>query len=158
MQQVAVEADRLPGGQPDTCLLIDESGFVKKGKDSAGVARQWCGGLGKLDNCQVGVFAELCHGQRHIPIDGRLSPPKEWIEDRKRCRRVAVWLQDSRPTSDDRARPRLIGPLGPSALLTQKIPADRGDFPQAASLVSSRVLALAAVISAVTAMRPALVR
>jgi SRSO17 transposase len=90
MRQVASEADRLLGGQPDSCLLIDESGFVKKGKDSAGVARQWCGRLGKLENCQVGVFAALCRGERHIPIDGRLYLPKEWVENRQRCRRAGI--------------------------------------------------------------------
>lgn len=90
MQQVAAEADRLLGGQPDTCLLIDESGFIKKGKDSAGVARQWCGRLGKVENCQVGVFAVLCHGERHIPIDGRLYLPKEWSDDRQRCRKAGI--------------------------------------------------------------------
>jgi SRSO17 transposase len=52
MQQVASEADRLLGGHPDTCLLLDESSFVKKGNSSAGVARQWCGRLGKVENCQ----------------------------------------------------------------------------------------------------------
>jgi SRSO17 transposase len=90
MQQVAAEADRLLGGQPDTCLLIDESGFIKKGKDSAGVARQWCGRLGKVENCQVGVFAVLCHGERHIPIDGRLYLPKESSDDRQRCRKAGI--------------------------------------------------------------------
>jgi len=90
MQQVAAEADRLLGGQPDSCLLIDEPGFVKKGKDSAGVARQWCGRLGKLENCQVGVFAALCRGERHIPIDGRLYLPQEWVEDRRRCWQAGI--------------------------------------------------------------------
>jgi SRSO17 transposase len=90
MQQVAAEADRLLGGQPDSCLLIDESGFVKKGKDSAGVARQWCGRLGKLENCQVGVFAALCRGERHIPIDGRLYLPQEWVEDSRRCWQAGI--------------------------------------------------------------------
>jgi SRSO17 transposase len=90
MQQVAAEADRLLGEQCDTCLLIDESSFVKKGKDSVGVARQWCGRLGKVDNCQIGVFAVLCHGERHIPIDARLYLPKEWLDDRRRCRRAGI--------------------------------------------------------------------
>jgi len=90
MRQVATEADRLLGGGPDTCLLIDESGFNKKGRQSAGVARQWCGRLGKLENCQVGVFAALCRGQRHVLIDARLYLPKEWHSDRQRCRQAGI--------------------------------------------------------------------
>ncbi len=54
------------------------------------MARQWCGRLGKLENCQVGVFAALCRGERHIPIDGRLYLPKEWVENRQRCRRAGI--------------------------------------------------------------------
>ena len=90
MRQVAADADRLLGGDPDSCLLIDESGFVKKGKDSAGVARQWCGRLGKLENCQVGVFATLCRGERRVPIDARLYLPQEWVKDRRRCRKAGI--------------------------------------------------------------------
>ena len=44
-------------GSPDGALIFDESGFVKKGQDSVGVSRQYCGTIGKVDNCQVGVFA-----------------------------------------------------------------------------------------------------
>ena len=90
MRQVAEEADRLLGGEPDSCLLIDESGFVKKGKDSAGVARQWCGRLGKVDNCQVGVFGVLSNGPRYALIDVRLYLPKEWVSDPARCERAAI--------------------------------------------------------------------
>jgi SRSO17 transposase len=90
MRQVAEEADRLLGGEPDSSLLIDESGFVKKGKDSAGVARQWCGRLGKVDNCQVGVFGVLSNGARYALIDVRLYLPKEWIGDPARCERAGI--------------------------------------------------------------------
>lgn len=90
MRQVAAEADRLLGGDPDSCLLIDESSFAKKGKDSAGVARQWCGRLGKLENCQVGVFATLCHGERRVLTDARLYLPQEWTKDRARCRQAGI--------------------------------------------------------------------
>lgn len=90
MRQVAGEADRLLGGDPDSCLLIDESSFAKKGKDSAGVARQWCGRLGKLENCQTGVFATLCRGERHVLTDARLYLPQEWVKDRARCRKAGI--------------------------------------------------------------------
>jgi hypothetical protein len=57
-RQIAQEANALLGGT-DAVLIFDESGFAKKGEASAGVARQWNGRLGKVDNCQVGVFATL---------------------------------------------------------------------------------------------------
>ena len=59
-RQLAREANALLGGT-DAVLIFDESGFAKKGEASAGVARQWNGRLGKVDNCQVGVFA-TCAG------------------------------------------------------------------------------------------------
>ena len=60
-------------GAEDAVLVIDETGFVKKGKHSAGVARPYCGTVGKVENCQVGVF--LAYGSRkgHALIDRRLS-------------------------------------------------------------------------------------
>ena len=61
MRQVAQDADALLGGHEDTLLVIDESGIPKKGKHSAGVARQYCGQLGKVENCQVGVYGALAH-------------------------------------------------------------------------------------------------
>jgi len=67
VDQVALEADRLLGGDRNSCLLIDESGFKKSGRHSVGVGRQWCGRLGKVDNCQVGVFAAYS-GRRRPPI------------------------------------------------------------------------------------------
>lgn len=90
LDQVAREADRLLGGFGDSALLLDESGFTKKGRHSVGVARHWNGRLGKVDNCQVGVFTALCHGDRAAPIDARLYLPKAWTDDPKRCRRAGV--------------------------------------------------------------------
>jgi SRSO17 transposase len=74
----------------DRCLLIDETGIPKKGEKSVGVARQWCGSLGKVDNCQVGVFAVLGRGKHAAPIDYRLYLPKVWVDDEKRCRLAGV--------------------------------------------------------------------
>ena len=83
--QIGRDADRLLGGKPDSALIIDESSFVKHGDRSVGVARQWCGRLGKVDNCQVAVFAVLTDGARHTPVDMRLYLPQRWIDDPTRC-------------------------------------------------------------------------
>ena len=69
LDQVALEADGLLGGTDESALLIDESGITKKGSKSVGVARQWNGRLGKVDNCQVGVYAALSRGSLSTLID-----------------------------------------------------------------------------------------
>jgi SRSO17 transposase len=71
-------------------LNVDETGFPKKGKKSVGVQRQYSGTLGRIDNCQVGVFANFCSSQGHTLIDRRISLPKEWIENRERCEEAGV--------------------------------------------------------------------
>jgi SRSO17 transposase len=88
--QISADADCLLGGKPTSCLIIDESSFPKQGDRSVGVARQWTGRLGKVDNCQVAVFGVLTDGQRHTPIDMRLYLPKRWIEDAARCDKAGV--------------------------------------------------------------------
>ena len=88
--QVASEADALLGGTRDSALLIDESGFTKKGRHSVGVARQWNGRLGKVDNCQVGVFAALSRGPAATLIDTRLYLPGSWVDNRDRCEAAGI--------------------------------------------------------------------
>ena len=90
LDQVAVEVDQHLGGTQDSCLLIDESGFAKKGKHSVGVQRQWCGRHGKVDNCQVGVFAALGKGRLASLIDERLYLPETWAKDSARCRKAGI--------------------------------------------------------------------
>jgi SRSO17 transposase len=90
IEQIARDADRLLGGKPGSALLLDESSCVKQGDRSVGVARQWCGRLGKVDNCQVAVFAVLTDGARHTPLDMRLSLPQRWIDDPARCDRAEI--------------------------------------------------------------------
>jgi SRSO17 transposase len=68
-------------GEPDGVIVLDPSGFPKKGDDSCGVARLWCGRLGKKDNCQIGVFLAYVSSRGHAPLDRRLYLPKEWAED-----------------------------------------------------------------------------
>jgi SRSO17 transposase len=90
MERVAQEINTLLGGK-NAVLCLDESGFTKKGKRSAGVARQYNGRLGKVDNCQVGVFASLCNGEdRSGIIDYRLFLPDEWIGDPQRCEKAGI--------------------------------------------------------------------
>jgi SRSO17 transposase len=88
-QQIALEANDLLGGK-EAVLIFDESGFAKKGVASAGVARQWNGRLGKVDNCQVGVFATLCRGDLATVIDTRLYLPEAWCQDAARCQKAAI--------------------------------------------------------------------
>jgi SRSO17 transposase len=68
-------------GDPHGVLIFDETGFVKKGDDSAGVGKQYCGTLGKVENCQVGVFT--AHTSRHgySLLDARLFIPEKWFSE-----------------------------------------------------------------------------
>jgi SRSO17 transposase len=90
LDQVAVEADRHLGGSADSALLIDESSFQKKGEMSVGVGRQWSGRLGKVDNCQVAVFAGLVKGPDATLIDTRLYLPQEWTQNVERSLAAGV--------------------------------------------------------------------
>lgn len=90
MNRVAGDANRLIGGQEDSFMVVDESAFSKKGTKSVGVARQWNGRLGKVDNCQVGVFAALARQNRVTLVDTRLYLPEEWTTDKERCRKAGV--------------------------------------------------------------------
>lgn len=85
LNQVAKEADAQLGGKEDSCLIVDESGFAKKGTKSVGVSRQWNGNKGKVDNSQVGVFIALNCGNRATLIDEQLYLPEAWTDDKQRC-------------------------------------------------------------------------
>jgi SRSO17 transposase len=74
----------------DAVGVIDETGFLKKGTSSAGVARQYSGTAGKIENCQIGVFLAYASRHGHTLIDRELYLPKEWIDDRERCRRAGI--------------------------------------------------------------------
>jgi SRSO17 transposase len=77
-------------GRTDGVLVIDPSGVLKQGKASVCVARQWCGRAGKVDNCQVGVYLGYVSGAEHALVDVRLYLPKEWTNDKKRCRQAGI--------------------------------------------------------------------
>ncbi len=77
-------------GEADGVLVFDPSGFPKRGRESVGVARQWCGRLGKTDNCQVAIYLGYASRHEHALVDTRLYLPKEWTKDRRRCRKAGV--------------------------------------------------------------------
>lgn len=71
-------------------LIVDDTGFPKKGRHSVGVARQYCGQLGKQENCQVAVSLSLANEHYSVPVGYRLYLPKEWSADRKRREQAKV--------------------------------------------------------------------
>jgi SRSO17 transposase len=71
-------------GEPDGVIVFDPSGFAKKGTKSVGVARQWCGRLGKVENCQVGVSMGYVTRKEHALVNARLYLPEEWAKSRAR--------------------------------------------------------------------------
>src|SRR5664280_2312985 len=70
--------------------IIDDTGFPKQGRHSVGVARQYCGQLGKQDNCQVAVSLSLANHHASLPVAYRLYLPQDWAEDRNRRRKAGV--------------------------------------------------------------------
>ncbi len=95
MKKAAIEAsaylheiklkNKLPTG-----YIIDESAHLKKGKESVGVSRQYAGVTGKVDNCQVGVYASLTNEKYATIINQRLFLPESWLEDKKRCEKAGI--------------------------------------------------------------------
>ncbi|MFI1801115.1 IS701 family transposase [Streptomyces sp. NPDC020379] len=75
---------------PDGVLIIDDTGFIKKGITSAGVSRQYTGTSGKIDNCQIGVFAAYATTRGRALVDRELYLPKSWTADRERCQAAKV--------------------------------------------------------------------
>ena len=98
-------------GDPGGVLVVDETGFPKQGRQSVAVARQYCGTLGKLANCQIGVFLGYASARGRVGLDRALYLPKEWAEDRARRRRVGI--PDGVPF---RTKPHLAGELVERAL------------------------------------------
>ena len=73
-------------GDPGAVLVLDETGFVKKGEKSAGVQRQYSGTAGRVENCQVGVFLGYASRHGHALIDRALYLPETWVDDADRRR------------------------------------------------------------------------
>jgi SRSO17 transposase len=76
--------------EPDAVLVIDETGFLKQGRASCGVGRQYTGSAGKITHCQIGVFAAYVSGKGHAFIDRALYLPQDWTKNPARLRAAHV--------------------------------------------------------------------
>jgi SRSO17 transposase len=90
MRQVLREQVGTQLGQEEGVLVFDPSAFPKSGHESVGVARQWCGRLGKVDNGPVAISLGYVSRQGHTLVDQRLSLPKEWTQDKARLDKAGV--------------------------------------------------------------------
>jgi SRSO17 transposase len=89
LQEARAHVAEILGDEKGT-INIDETGFAKKGKKSVGVKRQYSGTLGRVDNCQIGVFANYYSIKGHTFIDRRIYLPEEWCQDRQRREEAGV--------------------------------------------------------------------
>jgi len=88
--QIQDDVADLIGDKENGSLQLDESGFPKHGENSAGVNRQYCGRLGKIENCQVGVFLGYVNDSNRILFDKRLYIPKDWMNDTERKKKCGI--------------------------------------------------------------------
>jgi len=91
-------------GAPHGVVVIDETGFLKKGRHSAGVARQYSGTAGRIENCQIGVFLAYASARGHALLDRALYLPKEWTTDRVRCAAAGIPAAQPFATKPELAR------------------------------------------------------
>jgi len=91
-------------GDPDAIGVLDETGFLKKGTESVGVARQYCGTAGRVENCQVGVLLTYASAHGQTLLDRELSLPRSWTDDPERCRQAGVPAERTFATKPELAR------------------------------------------------------
>ena len=82
--------DEMERHEPVSTWIVDDTGFLKQGKHSPGVQRQYTGSAGKRANCQIGVSLVLANTQAELPVDFRLYIPQSWADDRPRCRAAHI--------------------------------------------------------------------
>ncbi|MFC7264644.1 IS701 family transposase [Streptomyces lutosisoli] len=102
-------ADKL--GEDSGVLIVDDTGFIKKGITSAGVQRQYSGTAGRTENCQIGVFAAYASVRGRALVDRELYLPKSWTEDRERCRAAKVPDEREFATKGELARHMVLRAL-----------------------------------------------
>jgi SRSO17 transposase len=98
-------------GEDGGVLIIDDTGFIKKGTTSAGVQRQYSGTAGRTENCQIGVFAAYATFRGRALVDRELYLPKSWTEDRERCRSARVPEEREFATKGELARRMVLRAL-----------------------------------------------
>ncbi len=91
-------------GSQESILIVDETGFLKKGNHSAGVKRQYSGTAGRVENCQIGVFLAYATASGSALIDGQLYLPKDWLEDTDRCKLAGIPEKTKFATKPELAR------------------------------------------------------
>src|ERR671913_1427791 len=125
---LAREADRLVGG-PDAVLVVlvvDDTALPKQGKHSVGVARQYCGALGKRANCQVLVSLTLARGEVPVPVGSRLFLPETWAGDAGRCARAGVPEEHRRALAKTDIAPEEIDRVIAAGVRFGRVLADAG--------------------------------
>src|SRR5580692_870137 len=110
---------------PIEAWIIDDTGFPKKGHHSVGVARQYCGQLGKQDNCHVAVRLSIATQRGRLPIAWQLYVPKEWIDDRERARLAVIPEDQAFATKPQIALAQLRGAVS-SGIVPGIVLADAG--------------------------------
>lgn len=100
-------------GDPAGVLIVDDTGFLKKGTRSAGVQRQYSGTAGRTENCQVGTFLAYRSSKGHALIDRQLYLPASWTDDRDRCRAAGIPDDVEFATKVQMARQMLARALDP---------------------------------------------
>lgn len=98
-------------GEDDGVLIIDDTGFIKKGLTSAGVQRQYSGTAGRTENCQIGVFAAYATARGRALVDRELYLPKSWAQDRTRCRAAKIPDERTFATKGELARRMVLRAL-----------------------------------------------
>jgi SRSO17 transposase len=108
---------------PDAVVIIDETGFLKKGTKSAGVQRQYSGTAGRRENCQIGVFLAYSTRQGHVLLDRELYLPESWLSDAARCQEAEIPEQTGFATKPQLAR-RMLERLSAAQLPTAWVTGD----------------------------------
>lgn len=110
---------------PEGVLIVDASGFPKKGEHSVGVARQWCGNTGKIDNCQLGVFVAYAADAGATLLDRRLYMPKRWFGDDYQARRTKNEVPETlEPQTQSELAIEMLNDLANSGLSARWVTAD----------------------------------